>query len=470
MTQTTDDLWASTFRAQERGAEPGSNASDHNILVVSDLHLGENLASGSLAALRQIARVSQAFTRFLAYYADHRPEGRPWRLIIAGDMIDFVRARVVAEADVSEGDGAARAAKALDRVIAAHDTPFRDLTAFVERGHEVVILKGNHDAELHWDEVQVQLVERLAGFATHDPDGVRARVTVSRWFWTDGDLVYVEHGNQYDRFCSFDHVLEPTLTGARELEEPIAHSAFHAFAQLILGTMDIHAIDRWTIPDFAKWLAGLGPKVIAKLAYTYFATLSWMVATRRRLGEAAVRARATHRTRFAELARRSRLSEDVLDKLDALRERPAGLRLLDGIRMLYMDRVFVAVGALLALAALLLVPFDLTAKLGSIGGLFTLTAVALAVLAYYRDVSTSPKLKRVAGRIKALVKVRYVVLGHSHVPAVEPLDNGGTYFNTGSWSGDANGGMTHLCITRGADGSAELRRWDPAADKPFSHR
>lgn len=463
-----DEPWSATFRAAAAPDVPGS---DHNLLVVSDMHLGEGLADTSVAMLRQIAQVGQAFSRFLAYYADHRDDERPWRLIIAGDMIDFVRARLVAEKQrVGEIDGHERAVRALDRIIAAHADPFVDLARFVARGHEVVILKGNHDVELHYEEIQVRLIEHLIGFEPHHGPGIQARVRFARWFWYEGDLVYVEHGNQYDRFCSFEHVLEPTVSAERELEEPISHRTFRAFAGLVLGTMDVHGIDRWRMVDFARWLARLGPRVIARLAYTYFASVAWLVGTRRRLGAAAVRAREAHVGRFREVSQSFRLGEDVLQALDALRERPAGWRVIDGIRMLYMDRILVGMAAALALVTLVVVPLPGLARGIALGVLGALTAGALILLARDRDVATPPKLRRVAQRIQALTQVRYVVFGHSHVPADEPIDGGGTYFNTGSWSGDAGGGLTHLCIVRGVDPRAQLRRWCVMTQAPVPIR
>ncbi len=461
-----DGPWSTTFRAD------ASTAGDHNILVVSDMHLGEGLADTSVATLRQIARVGQAFSRFLAYYADHRSDERPWRLIIAGDMIDFVRARIVAEEDRLEGaaTGHVRAVRALDRIIAAHTDPFADLARFVARGHQVVILKGNHDVELHYDEIQARLVEHLAAFVPEHADGIRARVQFARWFWYEGDLVYVEHGNQYDRFCSFEHVLDPTLDEARELEEPISHRTFRAFARLILPTMDVHGIDRWKLVDFARWLAGLGPRVIARLAYTYVASVAWLVATRRRLAAAASRTREGHRGRVGEIARSFRLREDVVHQLDAMRERPAGHRLRDGIRMLYMDRIFVGLVAALGLVTLAVWPISGSTRAVAMGAWGGLVTGALLLLARDRDVATPPKLRKVAQRIRALVQVRYVVFGHSHVPADEPIDGGGTYFNTGSWSGDAGGGLTHLCIVRGVDPQAELRRWCLVTHAPVAIR
>src|SRR5215831_18353170 len=54
-----------------------------NILVVSDLHFGEELLPGASEERREaVALGAQAFREFLRYHAVRRIGGRPWRLVI----------------------------------------------------------------------------------------------------------------------------------------------------------------------------------------------------------------------------------------------------------------------------------------------------------------------------------------------------------------------------------------------------
>lgn len=446
----------------------------HNLLVVSDLHLGESLGEARISDLRHLLQLTQAFSRFLAYYATERVGGRPWRLVIAGDMIDFVRAGMMAGRGEGEAPGQS-AARALERVVEHFPKPFEDLARFVAAGHDLVIIKGNHDVEFHWDEVQARFISLLEELAAEARSEIRARVTFARWFWYEHGLVYIEHGNQYDEFCSFEHVLEPTLADEDQgLEEPISHQTLRAFQKLLLGKIDIHAIDRWKIPDFVRWLSSLGPRLIAQLAYTYFASIAWLVATERRLVRAARVARRVHRRRLGELAQRFRLNEDALAKLDALRQRPAGFKVLAGLQMLYMDRIFLLALTVVLIAVFLIAPFDGLTKLSLVGGSVVGSGSLFALFARLREVESPPKLRRVAHKIQRLMNVRYVVFGHTHVPTVEPIagDQKGYYINTGSWTGDSAGGLTHLCITSGsAEGPmAELRRWCVETHRPLRLR
>src|SRR5689334_10803483 len=62
-----------------------------NILVVSDLHFGEELLPGATAERRQAVELgSLAFREFLRYHTSRKLGGRPWRLVIAGDLFDFM--------------------------------------------------------------------------------------------------------------------------------------------------------------------------------------------------------------------------------------------------------------------------------------------------------------------------------------------------------------------------------------------
>ena len=446
---------------------PQAASKTHNLLVVSDLHLGEALIEPSVTGKAHLERVSAAFSRFLEYYAARPVGGRPWRLIVAGDMIDFVRARLVAGLPHDRRPGGQWGSAALDHIVALHSDPFVDLAAFLAAGHEVVVLRGNHDADLHWDEVQTRLVEHLVAFAPCDPEGVRARVQFSRWFWHEAELLYVEHGNQYDKFCSFEHVLDPTLGGQSELEDPIAHQTFRAFARQIAPTCDLHAIDHWKLPDFARWLAGLGPRLIGRLFVTYLGSVRWMLATRRCLLRMAQETHERHAARLGDLAARVGLDHQVVQRLHALRERPAGLRLYHGLRMLYLDHLVAIAVALFVVLAVQLSPLEEATRgelTTAVGGAALLVMGCLLAL---RDVSPVPKLSRAARRIREVLPVRYVVFGHSHVPTAERLGHSSVYYNTGSWTGDSGGGLTHLCILRD-EPRAELRRWCTTREAPVS--
>lgn len=503
------------------GAAP---ATAHNILVVSDLHLGESLRPRDPGYLKHVARLNRAFCRFLKHYARHRVEDRPWRLVIAGDMIDFLHAGLYqrGEEDASsakpieqrEGDRGAEASSVhrarprekalhhcsetsaigwLEQVMVRERRVFRLLASFVGAGHELVIIKGNHDAQFHFEGVQKRFTELLlqlhvrrllvrrrhsedAGELAQEMCAFTSRVTFCRWFYYERDLVYIEHGNQYDAFCSFEHVLSPIYPDHFELEDPISHRTYREFAAL-LGSLDVHRIDQWKMFDYIKWVAGLGPRVIGRLAYTYFASIAWLVRTKHRLLTAARKAREEHLLRRTLLTRRFGLSEEILRALDELRERPAGTSVFAGISMLYMDRVMLLAINLIVILVALAVPGPILARMGVVLGVSALSLLANRLLDRYRDVDPHPKLMRMAEKVARLLKVPFVIFGHSHrpvmasaggAPSLEGRDPESWYFNTGSWTSSSEMGLTHVCILRDpSTPKAELRRWCPESHRPM---
>ncbi|MCK6552595.1 metallophosphoesterase [Myxococcota bacterium] len=492
----------------------------HNLLVVSDLHLGDSLRPSEAPYLQELARLNRALCRFLKHYARHPVDGRPWRLVIAGDMIDFLHAGLYdGKAAIPAGPVPAAprgrpreqalvhcsevaSIAWLEAVMSRERRVFRVLASFVASGHELVVIKGNHDAQFHFEGVQRRFTElllelhvrRLAlrrrasdpalGLVAleHEKAAFVRRISFCRWFYYERDLVYIEHGNQYDAFCSFEHVLAPVDPEHFELEDPISHRTYREFA-LLLGSLDVHEADQWRLPDYVKWVASLGPRLIGRLFYTYFASISWLMRTKKRLLGAALAAKAEHVRLRKALTRRFALSEEQLHALDELRERPAGKSVFLGLNMLYMDRV--ALAALdvvtLGLAALHSGPAGLRA--GVAGGVVLLSLLAHGVLEHYRGVDPHPKLIKMAHRIARLLKVPFVVFGHTHRAlvsgtATSEAENRGPaklgesgrswYFNTGSWTSAGAFGLTHVCILRSERARAELRRWCPDAQRPLT--
>jgi len=61
-----------------------------NLLIISDLHLGEDLRPDAEEERERLAEVENDLVAFLEYYIWRRLDDRPWRLVINGDMVDFL--------------------------------------------------------------------------------------------------------------------------------------------------------------------------------------------------------------------------------------------------------------------------------------------------------------------------------------------------------------------------------------------
>jgi len=69
----------------------------HNLLAVSDLHFGCDLKPGARPMRRGF---DGQFAAFLDFHAANRKDRKPWRLILNGDIVDFVAITVT---DTGEG-------------------------------------------------------------------------------------------------------------------------------------------------------------------------------------------------------------------------------------------------------------------------------------------------------------------------------------------------------------------------------
>lgn len=245
-------------------------ASDYNFLFLSDLHLSE----GFYPTTNKLSRNEdffhdEAFARFLVYHIDqsrtnatHEHFRRPWKVIINGDIFDFLQVtskplsreaylQAVGERPLTDSEreyGLGTSSRAtvwkLGQIKKGHPLFFEALGWFLaHEGNQVLILKGNHDVELFWPEVQACLRQaiiesygewhqaRTRGArpdsplplrdylpATLEPAALSERLQFPAWFYYEPGLFYVEHGNQYDPTNAFDNFLEPILK--KDSEKP----------------------------------------------------------------------------------------------------------------------------------------------------------------------------------------------------------------------------------------------------------
>lgn len=182
--------------------------------VISDVHVG----SPENARLEDFDR-DEDFARLLDEVIPRRAGGRKATLIINGDFIDFPQ--ILPELGkkspdrylgTTEEESRAR----VERAIAGHPKVFQALRRFLEAQHQVLLLPGNHDIDLHFPAVRAALRAALGDPAAPAFDFVAEGVIEQR-------RVHIEHGNQ----CSFDnffkHWSSPILEGpdgAPRVERP----------------------------------------------------------------------------------------------------------------------------------------------------------------------------------------------------------------------------------------------------------
>lgn len=444
------------------------NNASRDILVISDLHLGENLGEPKSAKILELER------QLVSFLDAHRTDGRPWRLVVNGDLLELAGVTVLPRdvgvtADVHPhdhryglGSRAHAAAVKLELILARHDPVFDALARFLAAGHPVEIVIGNHDIELSWPSVQrvftEEMVRRAARFGARDSD-VRRAFTFHRWFYLERGLVWIEHGHQYDPYCSFEEQLEPA-TDATEID-PNLGGLLPRYVVPRIG-LDAHGLEHSFVAYLRLWLRA-GARRLFSVLRAYVAVCWRMIHHWRARAPAQLAARRDRaRVHLRLLAEALAVQEELLLELAGLAHAPVSVSLGRIVRALMMDRLLVLTAGPLVLAALLvLLPWEWL-PYAVFGASFPLGAGGWMALTSREPTDPSEAMRHSAHRIRQRAGVRFVVMGHSHRPLVDGDATGG-YLNGGHWVPGTDRSFTHVRIERrGGVPRATLCQWRDA--------
>jgi len=232
------------------------NSSDYHLLIISDLHLSE----GRDERTHRLSRnedflFDEEFARFLDYHVKTDP-ARKWHLIINGDFCDFLQVissnfdeeflaylKVSTEAEgrklleIARQDtkygfdaGPGETVLKLWKVLNGHWMFTCALIKFIEAGNLVSIGSGNHDAEWAYPLVREHFHRMLGWFYGEKKCGSAdagkfheiccAGVQFLDWFYYEPEVIWAEHGGQYDVENCFPHWLAPFLPKSDHIEMP----------------------------------------------------------------------------------------------------------------------------------------------------------------------------------------------------------------------------------------------------------
>lgn len=176
------------------------------LYVISDLHIGGKYPNDSDEGTTIINRGFRICTqvkklsKFIKEIGDRgRQENINTELVINGDFIDFLAEEWKGENKwIPFIEDSLAAANQLEKVIIPRDQCFFDaLSEFLDKGHKLTIMIGNHDVELSLPTVRSVLFKSL------NAEGKKLT------FIYDGEAyqvgrVLIEHGNRYDGFNVVD--------------------------------------------------------------------------------------------------------------------------------------------------------------------------------------------------------------------------------------------------------------------------
>ena len=490
---------------------------EHNLLIVSDLHLSEGLnpQDGKFSRLEDFL-FDDALARFLRYHEKIKEQprfgGRPWTLVVNGDMFDFLQVvslprqgREQLTVKGAERDGklsrnerkyglgttAGESEWKLRRIAQGHPRFFAALGWFLAHGNHLAIVKGNHDVNLYWPQVQERCVEEIKraymrerqalGYGPQLTTEDLARVHFYPWFYYEPGRVYVEHGGQYEAANHFRDYLAPLLPNDPERLELPWGSLFVRYLFNKLEEVHPFADNIKPASRYLGWAFKTDPfgtiELVTTQGWTFLRAL-WNVSfktlasTFRRRREPTQPPATDHPL----------LPPDVTENIAALAQQRVGT--------VWMEWVGAVVrGLLSALMLIIVATFCVLMVLAFTGGTQGMTIVYLgaAVLSYFlrrglerslTHIFESDYLSEVAHELEHILNpahpIRYIVLGHCHEAALERLGKHTWYVNTGAWvpvyqqEGPIEGReeLTFFRLAWGYEGLPELLRWDDNAGAP----
>jgi UDP-2,3-diacylglucosamine pyrophosphatase LpxH len=481
------------------------HAHAESLLILSDVHLGSDL-NELTDGVRRSKRVDADLVNLLTHYGKAPCQGRRWRLVIAGDFIDFIgmtllpgdRELFTAPSDEERAHGLGNsedhARVKLRAAISRHRGVFEALARFVGAGHALTIVHGNHDVDFHWDAVKEELRSALVGFAapTPTPTGRAAgdmleRIEFAPWFYYVGGMAYVEHGHQYDTLCSTEHMMAPlSPLDPRRIGRSFSDVLLRWVVRPTQGLPE-YGHDRMGLADYVLFAARLGARGLVRLAMRFFAAVVELFRLRRaHLSDAARALREEHERGIARLALATRIGIERLRALASLQVPPVTRSAQKILASVLLDRLGAAILAVGVIGLL------------TIAGTRhpwcwpVLVAVAATWWGVHRHLAARRQawfgehldnhetLAERAGHLARLFPAAFVVMGHTHVPTRVPIAAGtATYVNVGSWheaepAEDGSGfraARTHLVIHPGASGAtgptAEFLTWSPDGPRLF---
>jgi UDP-2,3-diacylglucosamine pyrophosphatase LpxH len=465
---------------------------NESLLVFSDVHLGSDLNDCSENVTKRSTSIDRDLVAFLAHYRQAKPQGDRWRFVIAGDFIDFIGMSIAVpstrpgelstEATEEErlhglGNAPDHALAKMRRVGARHADVFAELARVVADGHALTIVHGNHDIELYWDAVRDELRTILLSHAraydaSLDAAAFQARIEFSPWFFYRDGLAYIEHGHQYDAFCSTEHVMAPlSPLDPRRMARGFTDVLLRYVVRPTLG-MKEHGHEHAGLVDYVAFAARLGARGLVRLAGRFVSAVTELFRLRRQhFAEAAALLRAEHERRVALLAEATRISGDRLRALLKLQVPPITRSVRGILASVLLDRLGVAVLSLGLLAVLGVIGIRHGHALYAAVGVLPAWALFHRYLSGQRNVDAADLLVAKASQLVKLFPAAFVVMGHTHVPVQVPAGES-TYINVGSWSeeeatdaaGSPRAPRTHLVIhPSGPRGEARLLSWDPSS-------
>lgn len=389
--------------------------------------------------------IDESLIQFLGHIQD-LAKGQKIELILNGDIFDFDSVMSLPDKAIFNINWLEtrrglfprqeRSVFKIKIILEEHKKFIDALGDFIRAGNDLVIIPGNHDVELHFAEVQSEILKSLKL-----SEEQLKQVRFTDWFYISNNDTLIEHGHQQDPYCMCENPLNPFLLEYNELSIrlPFGNVACR-YIMNGLGLFNPHVEKNYImsisgyLKFFFKYLITAQPGIIWTWLWGATATL-WHV-TADRFAEP-YRGPISNERRVYEAAIKSQTSPAVVRELQELFASPAASDPILIAKELWLDRLFLIIIGFISLYFLgsflqtitsisfwwIFVPFSLLVPFF----LFYARSVT-SLVSQYKEPSESllTKQAEVSG-------VRRIIYGHTHIARHE-FYGMVEHLNSGSWS------------------------------------
>lgn len=411
----------------------------HHIVVISDIHLCQ-LEPGEDLWMRYRQRAcapDRAISSMINALLGEISAGRDRvTLALNGDIFDFDAPRVEDGRSIFHDDPRddAHSVPLIEAILDDHPEFVDALARVLAEGHSLLFISGNHDAQMTLpgvrDVIRRRILDAAMRRAGGDREGLSKRLLFRAWFHLTEEGVLLEHGSQYDPYCSFHYPMDPHHRDTRRVQPTLGSLATRLMTSR-MGYFNPHVDVTYELTGrqyVSHWLR----YYIGSKHSLLFAWLGGSLRTFFHLAGARDHGSdARYKANIEAAARETGISIEKLKEHAALFEKPIEIAALRRVaRELWQDRLWFTLFSIAWAAFWLLVaPKELSP--GALAG------VALFVL--YEIVTPKVRVRerweKVDERASDVARVhgaRAIVFGHTH----HPHASWKSLFvaNAGSWS------------------------------------
>lgn len=396
-----------------------------HVVVLSDLHLWQTTDSEELWMLYRHRRFQPdaQLARLFSLLCERIPPGQ-LDLVLNGDIFDFDVPPICAgkpQHARSPRDEPSAVERMRD-ILADHSGFILALANVLLSRHRVIFVIGNHDIQLQFSGVRALLRQQVMSACrvlderrtAADLSELSERIEFHRWFYRSPLGIHIEHGQQYDPFCSVSDPVWPFHVDGRLYNTVGTLVIEHVIGRLGYFNPNVERSYLLTTRQYLDhWLRYYWRSPRSLLRTFFFGAARILIELLAENGLVGRGPRDPALQPADEAAHASLFAHwDVRATL----------------RILRLDRMLLTLGLLLAAALLLLSP---------VAGL----CAALLIVGVYRSIypkrshelaEISEETQRAARRIARIYGSRAVIFGHSH-EASGHFEAGVFYGNSGTW-------------------------------------